>query len=404
MMMLLAGALITSCTESPIGQTPTDSVPPSPLTNVAIDPIAGGANITYDLPNETDIAYVRCDYLFQGAKKSIYVSAYDNHMTIEGLGSTDPVEVSLYVVDHSKNASLPVTGAFVPRTPAIEDIYESLKMNADLGGVTVEWTNVMGIEIGVALFAYDSLNVYQQRDIHFVASKDGKHSFRGYDSIEQKFGVQLTDKWGNMSPIKEWTLTPIFEELLDRTKHKQYKLPWDNTSDQYGQVFSLLFDGEKITTGSKSWHTKENESLYTYGFTWPVMFTIDLGAEATVSRFLLWQGRYDPSYFLYGHHNPKTFEVWGITNIPERSNEYWQWEGSWKSDWTLLGDYEIVKPSGLPDKVYTAEDIAVADAGHEFILTTTSARYLRFAVKSTFIGDRDNVLTLHELSFYGMWN
>jgi hypothetical protein len=368
---------------------------------MVIEAIPGGANISYDLPNEIDISYVKCEYLFQGVKKAIHVSTYDNRMVIEGLGSTDPVEVTLYVVDHSENASSPVSGSFIPKTPPIKDIYESLTMDADWGGVMVQWSNPMGIEVGVALFATDSLDEFKQRDIRFLASKEGNYAFRGYDSIEQKFGIQLTDKWGNISDIKEWTLTPIYEKLLDRTKHAQLKLPWDNTSEQNGQAFSKLFDGEKITTGMQSWHTLENQDISTYGFTWPVMFTVDLGVEAILSRFLLWQGRYDPSYFLYGHHNPKTFEVWGTTEVSVKENEYWQWEGDWKSNWTQLGDYEIVKPSELPDRVYTDEDIAVANAGHEFYVPIIPVRYLRFVVKSTFVGDRDNTVTIHELSFYG---
>jgi hypothetical protein len=399
--MMLAGIWISSCTESPLGQTPTDSVPPPPLENVAVEEMPGGAIITYDLPkNDPDILYVKGEYLSQGVKKTVRASTYDNRLVIEGLGSTDPVVVTLYVVDHSENTSTPVNaGPFNPKTPPIESIYASLTMDETVGGVLVQWENPTGTEIGVALFASDSLGEFKQVDIRFYALKEGWHPFRGFDSIEQKFGVQITDKWGNISPVKEWTITPIYEKELDRTLHKQFVLPWDNISTNGGgQTFDKIFDDQKTNTGNNSWHTQENQSTSVRGFTVPVLFTVDLGVEATLSRFLLWQGRYAES-FLYSHHNPKKFEVWGTMEISYKPDDYWSEE--WKKDWVMLGDYEIIKPSGLPLGELSNDDKAAANAGHEFSTLMVPVRYLRFVVKSTWIGDKDNAITIHQLEFHG---
>jgi hypothetical protein len=67
----------------------------------------------------------------------------------------------------------------------------------------------------------------------------------------------------------------------------------------------------------------------------------------------------------------------------------------------MFGDFEIVKPSGLPMGTISDEDKSVANAGHEFYMPITSVRYLRFVVKSTWVGDKDNAITIHEISFYG---
>jgi hypothetical protein len=401
-MMILAGVWASSCTESPLGQTPTDSVPPPPLTNVVVEEFPGGAKITYDLPADVpDMSYVKCEYLFQGLRKTVRASAYDNQMTIEGLGSTDPVEITLYLVDRSENASAPVSKTFNPLKPPIESIFESLTMDADWGGLLVQWDNPLGIEIGVTFLTTDTLGEFSEVETRFFLSKEGSYAFRGFDSLERRFGIRIMDRWNNVSPVKETTVAPIYEKQLDRSLHKQFVLPWDNTSTNGGgQTFDKIFDGQKINTGNNSWHTKESEPATTPGFTHPVLFTVDLGVDAILNRLIWWQGRW-AEYFLFGHHNPKTFEVWGTTEIPVgKPNDYWLEE--WKNDWTKLADYELVKPSGLPIGTISDEDRNLANSGHEcYMLSTVRVKYLRFVIKSTWVGDRDNTITLHEIEFYG---
>jgi hypothetical protein len=402
----MAGMWASSCTESPVGQPPIDDVAPPALTNVRVEPMPGGAIIRYDLPNVTDISYVKGEYWFQGAYKVSRASAMNNYMEIEGLGSIAPVEMSLYVVDHSENVSVPEKVLFNPAQPPIESVFKSLNMVPDWGGVQIQWENPFGLEIGFTVYAADSTGEFGAGTIFFSGLPEGAQPFRDVpDLSERRFGVQLLDKWGNTTPIKEWTVVPKFEELIDRTKIKQLILPWDNTSNNGGgQPFSKMFDGKKISNGNESWHTEENHPTTQYGFTAPVLFTVDLGNEVILSRFLWWQGRW-ADYFLYGHHNPRTWEVWATTKEPnlDLPTEYWKEE--WKADWTLFAECKIIKPSNpvltISDGNLTAEDRAAADAGHEFYMPLMPVRYLRFVVTSTWIGNMDNTITIQEIEFWG---
>jgi hypothetical protein len=406
MMMILAGMWTSSCSEDSIGQPPVDTVAPPPVENVRVEPTPGGAIIKYDLPNVTDISYVKGEYWFQGSYKIARASAMDNSMEIEGLGSIAPVEITLYVVDHSENVSSPTKASFNPGQPPIESIFKSLEVIPDWGGIQIQWDNPTGAEIGFTVYVTDSTGGFDDGTIIFSNAKKGEQVFRNLpDLSERKFGVSLLDKWGNTTPIKEWTVIPKFEELINRTLVKQLKLPWDNTSDQGGQTFGKMFDGVKITNGNDSWHTLENQPVTAYGFTVPVMFTVDLGSEVILSRFVWWQGRW-ADYFLYGHHNPRTFEVWGTTKNPDLEStpmEYWKDE--WREDWTKLADCRIIRPSDPgatgPGEVASGIDKAAADAGHEFYMPLTPVRYLRFAVTSTWIGNKDNTITIHEIEFWG---
>ncbi|MDR3246997.1 MAG: DUF4959 domain-containing protein [Prevotellaceae bacterium] len=400
--MALTGIWVTfliSCTEAPLGQTATDKIPPSPLMNVQVESYPGGAKIIYDFPDETDISYVKGEFMFQGAKKVVRASVYDNFLLVDGLPSVDPVEITLTLVDHSENSSEPVVKTFTPDKPPHESIFESIIMSRDWGGVKLNWDNPLGIEIRITFFVADSTGSFGNSRVWYSTAKVGEYSFRGYNSVEQKFGVQITDKWGNVSGVKDTVIVPLFEKMLNKSLIKRRALPWDNTSSQGGQNFEFMFDGNKLATGNLSWHTQENQDPAAMGFTTPVLFTIDLGVDAILNRLLWWQGRW-ADYFLYGHHNPRTFEVWGTMEIPSGKPDVY-WREDWKQDWTLIADCEVIKPSRTPLGELTNEDRAQADAGHEFYLQNVKVRYLRFSVTSTWIGDKDNTVTIHEIEPWG---
>jgi hypothetical protein len=395
----MAAMCALSCTEAPTGQTPTNSTPPPPLENVQAEPMPGGAKISYRLPNQTDISYVKGEFMFQGKPKTVRASVYENSLTVEGLGSVEPIEITLWLVNHSEILSPPTVTSFTPLTPPVHAISASAELRPDFGGINVRWKNPDGIEIGVFLYSQKDDGEYDNGAFTFSQAKEGEYVFRGFRDTLRTFRLQITDKWGNLSEMKEVTLTPLFEKLLDRTRHGQRALPWDNTSSQGGQNFSFLFDGVKTSTGNVSWHTQENQPLDQKGFTVPTMFTIDLGVEASLSRLILWQGRW-AEWFLYGHHNPRLFEVWGIKELPTgKPDDYWK--DDWKDDWILLSDCEMKKPSNSAMGTNTNEDVAQANAGHEFYTKLATVRYIRFSVKATWTGNKDNNVTIQEIEFWG---
>jgi hypothetical protein len=387
-------ALIVSCNEDRVGQPLNDSIPPSSVSNVQVEETPGGAKITYELPNEPDISYVKGEFLFQGEKRVVRSSIYENCLIVEGLGSIEPVEITIYMVDHSENVSEPVSKTFTPKKPPIESIFESVKLVADFSGCNVAWENPLGIEIGLFFFAADDDGVMEEVDILFTNAMKFNHTIRKkegqFDTNERLFAVNIVDKWGNTSDTVYAIVTPFFEKELNKKLFLEVGLPYDNTSGSNSRFLKNIWDGS--TSDASIWHT-----IVGFVSVIPQFFTIDLGVEAKVSRFILWNRG---GGYYYGQHNPQFFEVWGAkelkTGVPD---EYW-WE-DWKNDWELLGDYEVVKPSGSPLGTVTADDRAFADAGFNFSfpLESEKARYLRFVVKQTFA----NTVALHiaEITIYG---
>ena len=127
------------------------------------------------------------------------------------------------------------------------------------------------------------------------------------------------------------------------------------------------------------------------GLSLPNWFTIDLGMKYSLAKFMVYPFATNKN-FLFRLGMPKTFEIWG-TNNPSTD---------W-NDWTLLGSYEITKPSGLPLGQVNQVDIDVASAGIAFKFSgqdeNASFRYIRFKTLTTWSGDVDTVLNY--LRFFG---
>jgi hypothetical protein len=382
--------LTASCSEERVGPVKKSTTPPPPVSNVQVEGLPGGAKITYDLPDATDISYVKGEYLFHGEKRTVRSSVYHNYLTVEGLGSVEPLEITLYLVDHSENLSEPVIKTFTPERPPIETIFSSLKVIEDFGGVRLYWENELGVEIGITCFAADSLGELQEVDLMYTALKEGYYAVRGFNTDERLFAFSIVDKWGNLSDTLRGVFRPLFEKLLDKSKHFEFFRPYDNTTVRTSRPLRYTWDGSLAT--AQVWHTEEGTT-----YTMPETFTFGLGTEAKLSRFTIWQRQSDSPF---SGNFIQLFEVWGAKECRlDVPNSYWLED--WKADWELLGDCEIIKPSGLPINESSADDVAARAAGidFDFPIEAEKVQYLRFAVKKTWTNG--NTLCIAEFSFYG---
>jgi hypothetical protein len=388
--------IFISCSESKYEPVHTDSLPPQPLTVTEVEEAPGGAKIFFNVLNETDISYIYGEFVSNGELRIVRSSIYNNFLTVEGLGNTDPVEITLFVVDHSENRSTPVTLLFTPLEPPVRAILKTMSFMEDFGGVTVQWENPSQTEICFNFMASDSVGVLQDFEIVFNKQSTGTFSMRGFDTQERLFGVHLRDKWGNKSDTFSIARKPLYEENLNRfAKEKYYEvaLPGDNTSHTNSRPLSNVWDGNLAVI----WHTNPGA----FGPP-PQYFTICLGddVEAKLSRIHLWH-RTDG--YTFGQHNPRYFEVWGTTQIThDRSDvDYWWNTDSWKADWQLIGDYECAKPSGLPLGENNADDNAARLNGFDFPVSIEKdkVRFVRFVVKQTWAST--NAMHIAEIIFYG---
>lgn len=356
--ILLSLLAICSCKREEPRPVKQDSTPPGTVNNVIVTNLNGAARISFSLPGDSDLLYVKALYqTTKGVKSETKVSRYNNSLMVEGFGDTSTYKVSLYVVDKSENISPAVEVTIHPLEPVIWIVRRSLSVVPDFGGVNVKFTNTGEDDLALVVLANDSLGQFSPITTQYTNLKEGNFSTRNMKDVQTQFGVYVRDRWGNISDTLRVKLTPLFEELLDRTKMKEVVLPGDAPLG-YGGNVAGLFDG---STTSGFYHSGDAARM-------PQWFTYDMGVTAKLSR-LVWFMR--PDYY-YSLHNPRVVEIWG-SNKPNPN-------GSFDDSWTLLTTTTQVKPSGLPEGQLSQADTDAALAGWTvtFPLNTPKVRYIRF--------------------------
>ncbi len=78
---------LQACKQDKLGPVANDGTGPGPLTNVTVVNLNGAAKISYNLPKDPDILYVRAIYTSkQGEVRETKVSRYNSSLTVVGFG------------------------------------------------------------------------------------------------------------------------------------------------------------------------------------------------------------------------------------------------------------------------------------------------------------------------------
>lgn len=361
-----------------------DDVPPGTVDNIKVDPLPGGATISYSLPADLDLLYVQADYdIRPGMTEQSTSSFYQHSLLVQGFGDTLTHQISIYSVDRSGNKSAPKVITVRPLLTPVQLAYDSMDYSADFGGIRIKYVNEAGANIVFTVLVKDSVGDWEEFDNEYTGLPRGEFGVRGMPFVPVTCGVFVKDRWDNHSDTMVKQLTPLFEAQLDKTKFKELPLPGDFANSF---PLSAMFDNNPSNI---AFHTTENQGL-------PVWFNFDMGVKAKLSRFRMWGLQQQNRWFTSG--DVKTFQLWG-SNAPNPDGSF--------DGWIKLGDpLEVVKPSGLPDGVYTDDDLAAAKNGLDFNISqdAPAVRYIRFEVLSTFAsppGSATGPAWLDELTFWG---
>ena len=362
-----------SCRQDKLGPLVNDGTAPKPITNPQVENLAGAAKITYTLPDDANLLYVKAEYMIKGVKNEAKSSLYKNNILVEGFGDTDERDVTLYAVSRSEVASTPVTVKIKPLPPPIAAVRNSFVVIETFGGINVKYDNTTAANIVIGVLIKDSLNEWQHVDFNYTSQLSGNFSIRGFASVARDWGVYVKDRWNNLSDTLRITLTPIYEEKIDKSKFadvrsSNFPVPQNpplpisggsikNAVDYSGSYPLINLWDDNIT---KMFHTKQNVDQ-------PVWVPMDLDKTGVrkfkFSRFKIWQRT---SQYTFNHGNPHKWEIWG-TNTPTVA-----------SSWIKLGEWTMEKPSGLPVGVNSNEDVQVATDGqeYEFPIGIPAVRYI----------------------------
>lgn len=362
---------------------------PEPVKNARVlRNTPGGAIIAYELPDNVDIQYIKAEYTTtKGRVKDVKSSSYVDTLTIKGLGDTSPRTVKLYSVNRQEMASEPVEIIINPLTPPILSVRESLGYFVDFGGFKIIFKdNDTREELGIYVLVQDSTSVDMlEWDTQFKTSEADTLAVRGLPNKENKFGVYVRDRWDNISDTLYFTLTPWREDYLNKKLFKFISVAGDVDWNFHGGSPEKAYD-DIIGNGNFA-HTE-------FPMEFPHRYTLDLGVNVQLSRFLLWQR--PGADVLFQHGAPKYYRVYGRADDPKGGSSADPLGG-----WTLLMECTSKKPSGLPQGQNSSEDEEYAARGEEFSFPRgiPDVRYVRFEMIRSWSGMKCSVVS--ELAFHG---
>lgn len=379
-LLLLA---FSSCSEKELSPVSGSLGKPGVVTDVTVEPSAGGATISYKIPNSEDLLAVKCVYvLSDGIENEVMASYYENQLLIQGYNDTLEHTATLYAVNRAQEQSDPVEVKFYPKESPLNKAIKTATIKADFGGANFSWGNSEKVPLNVELLGPDSLGRMSTLNILTSDIDKNMYSVRGYAPELSRFAMIINDNFNNYSDTISAEVTPMFEEKLDKKKMRVMRLDNDASFAEWGCLDAYMIDDDPSTFG----HTPNNAL--------PAAFTIDLGTTTKLSRFVMHQRSSNGgSSIYYAHGNPKKIEVYTCDHEPSKN-------GDW-SEWTKIMDTEIVKPSGSPGNTVTDLDTEIAKNGHEFSfeLSQLPMRYIRIVVISSWGGT--SYAHPAELTFYG---
>jgi hypothetical protein len=315
-----------------------DSAPaPAQVTVKSVSPIPGGAVIHYTIPKDVNLLAVKAVYDRGNEICETKASLYCDSLIVEGLRNTNPQEVKLYSIGRNEKLSEPLPVNITPLAPPVE--FVKFDIESTFGGIKVSFNNNI-TKVPLALVVLiDSLGDgnWMHLRTFYAEAVEGVFMQKELESKESKFALHIRDRWLNNSDTVVKMLTPVFETKLSKNTWMDANFPGDANSPLEGNAsyygLRLLWNGEEAPLwGPQSFGNTTSSPM-------PQHITINLGYRASISSFRLWprqqtgQGEQE----MYRGRYPRIIELWGADNPPAEASF---------DHWTLLGRWEVFKPSG----------------------------------------------------------
>ena len=388
--MAVVIAMLSSCGKE-IKNSPLcdDASAPSVVTNIKVENRPGYSKISYSVPGDKNLLYVQAEYVpTNGQAAETKASYYEDSVLVVGFADTLEHEVKVYSVTRCGVKSEPVVVKIKPLESPIFKVRRSMIVENFFGGFRITAGNPTQDNIGIVVLSVNKFKEYEVDNYKsvYTAEKNILAKIRGMDTVTQRLGFYVQDRWGNKTDTLYQDITPIYEVMLEKSKFKPYVLNGDAPQVTNGARLEYAWDGRY------GWpYTSFTDQ--TKGGPTPHMITIDMGVTAKLSYLWIrpWPELNPQQYYFLT--TLKRFEVYGSTN--PSSN------GALDNTWELLDTYTVVKPSGTGYGKDTDLDRTAATKGFDFEvrLNAPKVRYLRIRCLENWAGG--TAQSIQELSVYG---
>ena len=387
----LLAIIITGCKQETLNKpTITNNNAPGVVTNVQVQNQNGQSALTYTLPSDNDLFYVKAVYeTSPGKTREVVASQYTNTLTVDGFGDTLAHVVKLYAVNSSEKVSAPVAVTVTPLTPPFALAFRSLKITPTFGGFNVACDNPTQGNLAIVPMVDTANNglFVQSKGMDNIYSNSVliKASVRGQPAVERKYAFFVRDRFLNHSDTLFLKFTPFYEEQFSKLDWATYVLPGDATNLYSYTDVSKIYDRNFTGGWPNCLFTVESAGS-------PQMVTLDLGKQRVFSRFIL-NPFIEIGNVYYVRGNLRDFEIWGSNN-PNVN-------GALDASWTKLVTCNVVKPSGSPSGTETAADYNYAHDGwgFDFPAGISAYRYLRIRSLRNWTGSY--FMSISEFTLFG---
>ena len=246
-------------------------------------------------------------------------------------------------------------------------------------GIFINWLNAPEKSIGCELIYVDTLGNSVKRFVPDSVTETTITDAAGGIKYHTLFLPEVSAFDTFYTDLEEVPIVIQTERIMD----KSLFMRWNPSGIPYSDLASAY-------SIEKMWDDNLNTFYLTKtpgGF--PFSFTFDMGKEVKLKRFIAWQRQTASTLFI--QQNVKSFELWG-SSTPNVTAD--------TASWVKLGEYEVIKPSGLPWGTNSSEDIlAGVDGAHFDIVPNIPVRYLRIIVTDNWNGVY-TYMTFGEMAFY----
>lgn len=363
---------------------------PQTILNPTVESLPGAAKISYQLPNDRNLLYVKATCQLQsGELREIKSSYYSNNLTIDGFADTKEYVVNLYSVGRNGKESDPVEVKVQPLESPIYEVYRSIEasITETFGGVRFTIQNETRSNVRIYLYMLNQENEWEVAETYYTSAMKANFSFRGLEAVTQTIRMAVKDRWDNTTEYLEKEFTPLYEAQLDKKKFSQVDLPTDtNTPNSDKSVMDKIWD-YTLNGNGNDFVTKVNSGL-------PQWFTFDIGVMAKLSRIVI-QNRSTDTRYAYNGGSIKEFELFGSVDPNP--------DGSFDESWIPLRNEPCIsfKPSGLPSGEISDEDTQYQIKGEEFEFDMIEpVRYIRLKTNKVW-GETSKNINIVEITLYG---
>ena len=200
--LALASLMLASCKDDSGTTVEPDSAPPAKISNISSTSDYGEVALKWTVPNDPDFSHTIVAYQRNGTADTAKTKS--SSITIDGFGSTAPVEFSFIAVDLSGNKSAVETISAAPGAPPCDPVFGTIEAKPTYGAATVKWTNPTGKVVRIAVKHVDNNAVEQ------IASKNSSKAVDSFDvALLNAQEIKLSAIYGSTERTRDQYIEPL---------------------------------------------------------------------------------------------------------------------------------------------------------------------------------------------------